>query len=95
MYKRQGPYILEGLWHPGGGGKLTRNYNWGPLVDTVRDQNVEAFRYVESVPDAEILARLSTPQGEDRFALALRGVPTAARASVEANACLLYTSRCV
>ena len=84
-----GPYILEGLWHPGQGGKLTRNYNWGPLVDTVRDQNVEAFRYVESVPDAEILARLSTPQGEDRFALALRGVPTAARASVEANAGLV------
>lgn len=83
-----GPYILEGLWHPGSGGKLTRNYNWGPLVDTVRDQNVEAFRYVESVPDADILSRLSAPQGDDRFALAVRGVPGAARPSVEANAAL-------
>jgi peptide/nickel transport system substrate-binding protein len=83
-----GPYILEGNWHTGRGGKFTRNYNWLPLVDPVREANPDTVRYVESVPGDQVVTRLRSAEGDDRFALAARPVPAARTGAVDADSTL-------
>ncbi len=70
-----GPYIVEGIWHAGVGGKLTRNYRWQVLSDLVREANPDTIRYTEGVPASDQARRVAASEGEDAFAIALAAVP--------------------
>jgi peptide/nickel transport system substrate-binding protein len=81
-----GPYIVEGVWHPGVGGKLTRNYRWQVLSDLVREANPDTVRYVEGVLAPDQVRRVAASEGEDAMAIALAAVPDGDQSGVLSGA---------
>ena len=72
-----GPYILEGTWKPGDGGRFVRNRSWTPLSDPVRQANPEIIDVREGIPTTTAIQRIIDDKGEDRYAVTWADAPPA------------------
>lgn len=80
-----GPYFLEGDWHPGQGGTFSWNYNWNGLTDSWRQANPAIIRIEENVPDARIVAQAGATSGSGRYTAAISPIPPSLRDGVVEN----------
>lgn len=72
-----GPYLLEGTWKPGDGGRFVRNRSWIPLSDPVRQANPEIIDVREGIATTTAIQRIIDDKGEDRNAVTWADAPPA------------------
>lgn len=72
-----GPYMLEGTWEPGSGGRFVRNRSWLPKDDPVRAAFPDVVDVREGLPTTTVVQRLIDDQGPDRGAVTYATAPPA------------------
>lgn len=81
-----GPYMLEGLWEPGNGGRFVRNVNWEFLTDPIRSGYPNVIDVREGIDSSTATQRIVDERGKDRFAVTFAGAPLALQPGLSANA---------
>jgi len=72
-----GPYMLEGVWKPGEGGRFVRNRKWISLFDPVRLAWPDVIEVEEGVATTTLVQRLVDDRGDDRNAITWADAPAA------------------
>lgn len=72
-----GPYMLEGEYVPGVGGRFVRTRTWSPLSDFVRRALPDSVTIREGLETTTAVQRVIDDQGADRFAVAFADAPAA------------------
>jgi peptide/nickel transport system substrate-binding protein len=72
-----GPYMLEGVWKPGEGGRFVRNRKWVGFSDPVRLAWPDVIEVEEGLPTTTLVQRLIDDRGEDRNAITWTDAPAA------------------
>lgn len=72
-----GPYMLEGVWKPGEGGRFVRNRRWLSLEDPVRLAWPDVIEVEEAVATTTLVQRLVDDRGDDRNAITWADAPAA------------------
>jgi len=70
-----GPYQLEGAWHPGKGALFRRNPQWLSSSDPIRKARPAEIVYQEGVPIATAFSRIMTSAGADAQAVSADPAP--------------------
>ena len=88
-----GPYMLEGVWKPGEGGRFVRNRKWIARDDSVRNAWPDVIEVEEGLPTTTVAQRLLDSAGDDATAITFADAPTAMDAQLQAPAAAARTSR--
>ena len=72
-----GPYMLEGAWDPGSGGRFVRTRSWTTLSDPLRAALPEVIEIQEGLETTTAIQRIIDDKGEDRYAVTLADAPPA------------------
>ncbi|GAA1887155.1 ABC transporter substrate-binding protein [Lapillicoccus jejuensis] len=75
-----GPYMLEGEYVPGVGGRFVRTRTWTPLSDFVRRALPDSVTLHEGLDTTTAVQRLVDDQGPDRFGVTVADTPPALQA---------------
>ena len=70
-----GPYMLEGKWTEGTGGKFVRNPNWDEKTDTIRKALPNEWDFREGDQDEAIYEQLFADSGDAQYGVTERRVP--------------------
>ncbi len=81
-----GPYMLEGVWEPGNGGRFVRNRSWEPKDDPVRLAFPDVIDVREGLETTTAIQRIIDDKGEDRYAVTFADAPPAVQTQLMANA---------
>ncbi len=81
-----GPYMLEGVWKPGEGGRFVRNRKWISLFDPVRLAWPDVIEVEEGVATTTLVQRLVDDRGDDRNAITWADAPPAMSQQLSAPA---------
>jgi peptide/nickel transport system substrate-binding protein len=79
-----GPYMLEGVWKPGEGGRFVRNRKWVARDDPVRSAWPDVIDVEEGLPTTMVAQRLIDSRDDDTKAITLSGAPVAMNDQVKA-----------
>lgn len=89
-----GPYMLEGVWKPGEGGRFVRNRKWEPRDDPIRDAWPDVIEIDEGLPTTTVAQRLLDSKGDvDATAITFANAPAVMDAQLQAPAAAARTSR--
>jgi peptide/nickel transport system substrate-binding protein len=88
-----GPYMLEGVWKPGEGGRFVRNRKWIPRDDLVRNAWPDVIEVEEGLPTTAVAQRLLDSTGDDATAITFANAPAAMDQQLQAPAAAARTSR--
>jgi len=88
-----GPYMLEGVWKPGEGGRFVRNRKWIARDDPVRNAWPDVIEVEEGLPTTTVAQRLLDSTGEDTTAITSADAPVAMNAQLQAPAVAGRVSR--
>jgi len=89
-----GPYMLEGVWKPGEGGRFVRNRKWEPLDDPIRNAWPDVIEVEEGLPTTTVAQRLLDSKGDvDAAAITFANAPAVMDAQLQAPAAAARTSR--
>lgn len=88
-----GPYMLEGVWKPGEGGRFVRNRKWIPSDDPVRSAWPDVIEVEEGLPTTTVVQRLLDSAGDDATAITFADAPAAMDAQLQAPGAAARTSR--
>lgn len=80
-----GPYMLEGVWEPGRGGRFVRNRNWVALEDPIRLAFPEVIDVREGLATTTAIQRIIDDRGGDRRAVTLADAPPALQTELLGN----------
>lgn len=80
-----GPYMLEGVWEPGNGGRFVRNRNWLLLDDPVRLAFPEVIDVREGIKTTTAIQRIIDDKGQDRYAVTDADAPPALQSQLLAS----------
>ena len=80
-----GPYMLEGVWEPGQGGRFVRNRNWLGLGDPIRVAFPEVIDVREGLATTTAIQRIIDDRGVDRRAVTLADAPPALQTELLGN----------
>jgi peptide/nickel transport system substrate-binding protein len=72
-----GPYMLEGVWKPGEGGRFVRNRKWVARDDPVRSAWPDVIEVEEGLPTTTVAQRLLDSRDHDTTAITLSDAPVA------------------
>ncbi len=72
-----GPYMLEGVWKPGEGGRFVRNRKWFGFSDPVRLAWPDVIEVEEGLATTTLVQRLVDDRGDDRNAITWADAPAA------------------
>lgn len=78
-----GPYMLEGLWKPGEGGRFVRNRKWVSRDDPIRLAWPDVIEVEEGLPTTTVVQRILDDQGTDRSAITWADAPAAMRSQLQ------------
>jgi peptide/nickel transport system substrate-binding protein len=81
-----GPYMLEGVWRPGEGGRFVRNRKWLGFDDPVRLAWPDVIEVEEALPTTALVQRLIDDRGDDQTAITWTDAPAAMRDQLTAPA---------
>ena len=81
-----GPYMLEGVWRPGEGGRFVRNRKWFSFDDPVRLAWPDVIEVEEALPTTALVQRLIDDRGDDQTAITWTDAPGAMRDQLTAPA---------
>jgi peptide/nickel transport system substrate-binding protein len=79
-----GPYMLEGVWKPGEGGRFVRNRKWIARDDPVRNAWPDVIEVEEGLPTTTVAQRLLDSTGDDTTAITSADAPAAMNAQLQA-----------
>jgi peptide/nickel transport system substrate-binding protein len=79
-----GPYMLEGVWKPGEGGRFVRNRKWVARDDPVRSAWPDVIEVEEALPTTTVAQRLLDSSGDDATAITTSDAPMAMDAQLRA-----------
>ncbi len=89
-----GPYMLEGVWKPGEGGRFVRNRKWEARDDPIRNAWPDVIEVEEGLPTTTVAQRLLDSTGDDdATAITFANAPAAMDGQLEAPAVAARTSR--
>ena len=89
-----GPYMLEGVWKPGEGGRFVRNRKWEPIDDPIRSAWPDVIEVEEGLPTTTVAQRLLDSKGDvDATAITFANAPAVMDAQLQAPAAAARTSR--
>ena len=89
-----GPYMLEGVWKPGEGGRFVRNRKWEPLDVPIRNAWPDVIEVEEGLPTTTVAQRLLDSKGDvDAAAITFANAPAVMDAQLQAPAAAARTSR--
>ena len=88
-----GPYMLEGVWKPGEGGRFVRNRKWIPRDDPVRNAWPDVIEVEEGLPATTVAQRLLDSAGDDATAITFGDAPVAMNEQLQEPAAAARTSR--
>lgn len=88
-----GPYMLEGVWKPGEGGRFVRNRKWLERDDPIREAWPDVIEVEEGLPTTTVAQRLLDSTGDDATAITFANAPTAMDEQLQAPAAAARTSR--
>ena len=89
-----GPYMLEGVWKPGEGGRFVRNRKWEPIDDPIRNAWPDVIDVEEGLPTTTVAQRLLDSKGDvDATAITFANAPAVMDAQLQAPAAAARTSR--
>lgn len=77
-----GPYMLEGVWEPGNGGRFVRNRNWLVRDDPVRLAYPDVIEAREGITTTAAIQRIIDDQGQGRSAVTVASAPPALHAQL-------------
>jgi peptide/nickel transport system substrate-binding protein len=80
-----GPYMLEGVWEPGNGGRFVRNRSWLPMEDPIRFAFPEVIDVREGIETTKAIQRIIDDKGQDRYAVTYASAPAAVQAQLLAS----------
>ena len=80
-----GPYMLEGAWEPGNGGRFVRNRSWVAKDDPIRMAFPDVVDVREGLETTSAIQRIIDDKGEDRFAVTTADAPPALQSQLMAN----------
>lgn len=72
-----GPYMLEGDWVPGAGGRFVRTRSWVEADDPVRVAYPDVVEIREGLETTTAIQRIIDDQGADRYAVTFADAPPA------------------
>jgi peptide/nickel transport system substrate-binding protein len=72
-----GPYMLEGVWKPGEGGRFVRNRKWVARDDPIRSAWPDVIEVEEGLPTTTVAQRLLDSRDDDAMAITLSDAPVA------------------
>ncbi|MDQ2756885.1 MAG: ABC transporter substrate-binding protein [Actinomycetota bacterium] len=72
-----GPYMLEGDWVPGNGGRFVRTRSWVEADDPVRTAYPDVVEIREGLETTTAIQRIIDDQGPDRYAVTYADAPPA------------------
>jgi len=78
-----GPYMLEGVWKPGEGGRFVRNRKWVARDDPVRSAWPDVIEVEEGLPSTTVAQRLLDSRDDDTTAITLSDAPVAMGAQLQ------------
>ncbi|HEY6741124.1 MAG TPA: ABC transporter substrate-binding protein, partial [Lapillicoccus sp.] len=78
-----GPYMLEGVWKPGEGGRFVRNRKWVARDDPVRSAWPDVIEVEEGLPSTSVAQRLLDSRDDDTTAITLSDAPVAMGAQLQ------------
>ncbi len=81
-----GPYMLEGVWEPGNGGRFVRNRSWVAVDDPVRLAFPEVIDVREGIATTTAIQRIIDDKGQDQYAVTYADAPPALQAQLVASA---------
>jgi len=89
-----GPYMLEGVWKPGEGGRFVRSRKWEPIDDPIRNAWPDVIEVEEGLPTTTVAQRLLDSKGDvDAAAITFANAPAVMDAQLQAPAAAARTSR--
>ena len=80
-----GPYLLEGTWESGQGGRFVRNRSWTLSSDPIREANPDVIDVREGIATTTPIQRIIDDKGEDRYAVTWADAPPALRQQLLAD----------
>ncbi|MEP6797379.1 MAG: ABC transporter substrate-binding protein, partial [Lapillicoccus sp.] len=80
-----GPYLLEGTWDPGNGGRFVRNRSWLAATDSIRLANPDVIDVREGLETTTAIQRIIDDVGQDRFAVTWADAPPALQQQLMAS----------
>lgn len=72
-----GPYMLEGDWVPGTGGRFVRTRSWVEAADPVRSAYPDVIEIHEGLDTTTAIQRIIDDKGPDRYAVTFADAPPA------------------
>jgi len=72
-----GPYMLEGDWVPGTGGRFVRTRSWVEAHDPIRTAYPDVIKLREGLETTTAVQRIIDDQGPDRYAVTYADAPPA------------------
>jgi len=84
-----GPYMLEGVWEPGNGGRFVRNRSWLTRDDPIRLGFPEVIDVREGIETTTAIQRIIDDKGQDRYAVTYADAPPALQSQLLASKDLL------
>lgn len=72
-----GPYMLEGDWVPGAGGRFVRTRSWVEADDPIRTAYPDVIEIREGLETTTAIQRIIDDQGPDRYAVTYADAPPA------------------
>jgi peptide/nickel transport system substrate-binding protein len=88
-----GPYMLEGVWKPGEGGRFVRNRKWVARDDPVRNAWPDVIEVEEALSTTTVAQRLLDSSGDDVTAITSSDAPLAMDAQLRAPDLAVRVSR--
>ena len=88
-----GPYMLEGVWKPGEGGRFVRNRKWEPRDDPIRNAWPDVIEVEEGLPTTTVAQRILDSKGDDAAAITFANAPAAMDAQLQTPAVAARTTR--
>ena len=88
-----GPYMLEGVWKPGEGGRFVRNRKWIARDDPVRNAWPDVIEVEEGLPTTTVAQRLLDSTGDDTTAITFADAPIAMNEQLQAPTVAARVSR--
>jgi len=80
-----GPYMLEGVWEPGNGGRFVRNRSWLAMDDPIRLAFPEVIDVREGIGTTTAIQRIIDDKGQDRYAVTYADAPPALQSQLLAS----------
>jgi peptide/nickel transport system substrate-binding protein len=79
-----GPYILEGAWEPGRGGRFVRNESWSESTDPVRTAYPDVIAYQEGLTTQAVAQQIMADGETGRVSVSLGSAPPAIQQHITA-----------